>query len=66
MEYLVYAIVGIGLGASATSIITRKSKRVQNAKDILEAKKEWIRMVSSVNINSITTIITCITISKEK
>ena len=47
MEYLVYAIVGIGLGASATSIITRKSKRVQNAKDILEAKKEWIRMVSS-------------------
>ena len=47
MEYLVYVIVGIGLGASATSIITRNSKRVQNAKDILEAKKEWIRMVSS-------------------
>ena len=47
MEYLVYAIIGIGLGASATSIITRNSKRVQNAQDDLEAKKEWVRMVST-------------------
>lgn len=47
MEYLVYAIIGIGLGISASSIITRNSKRVQNAQDTLEAKKEWVRMVST-------------------
>jgi hypothetical protein len=47
MEYLVYAIIGIGLGVSASSIVTRNSKRVQNAKDDLDAKKEWVRMVSS-------------------
>ena len=47
MEYLVYAIIGIGLGLSTSSIITRGSKRVQNAQDDLEAKKEWVRMVST-------------------
>jgi hypothetical protein len=47
MEYIVYAIIGIGLGLSASSIVTRNSNRVQNAQDDLEAKKEWIRMISS-------------------
>jgi hypothetical protein len=47
MEYLVYAIIGIGLGVSTSSIVTRNSKRVQNAQDDLAAKKEWVRMVSS-------------------
>lgn len=47
MEYIVYAIIGIGLGLSTSSIVTRNSIRVQNARDDLEAKKEWIRMVSS-------------------
>lgn len=49
MDYLVYAIIGIGLGASATSIITRNSKRVQNARDDLEAKKAWVTLVSNRN-----------------
>jgi hypothetical protein len=47
MEYFVYAIIGIGLGLSTSSIITRNSTRVQNAQDDLEAKKEWVRMVST-------------------
>jgi hypothetical protein len=47
MWYIAYIIIGIGLGFSATSIISKNSKKVQNAKDILEAKKEWVRMVSS-------------------
>jgi len=47
MGYIVYVIIGIGLGLSATSIVTRNSKRVQNARDDLEAKKEWIRMIST-------------------
>jgi hypothetical protein len=47
MEYFVYAIIGIGLGLSTSSIITRNSTRVQNARDDLEAKKEWVRMVST-------------------
>ena len=47
MEYIVYVIIGIGLGLSATSIITRNSTRVQHAQDDLAAKKEWIRMISS-------------------
>ena len=47
MEYLVYAIIGIGLGLSTSSIVTRSSKRVQNAQDDLEAKKEWVRMIST-------------------
>jgi len=47
MEYVAYAIIGIGLGVSTSSIITRNSKRVQNAIDNLEAKKEWVRMVSN-------------------
>jgi hypothetical protein len=44
--YIAFLIVGIGLGLSTSSIITRNSKRVQNARDDLEAKKEWVRMVS--------------------
>jgi hypothetical protein len=47
MWYIAYMIIGIGLGFSATSIINKNSKKVQNAKDDLEAKKEWVRMVSS-------------------
>ena len=47
MWYIAYIIIGIGLGLSATSIISKNSKKVQNAKDDLEAKKEWVRMVSS-------------------
>jgi precorrin-3B methylase len=49
MEYLVYAIIGIGLGLSTSSIITRNSKRVQNAQDDLEAKKAWVTLVSNRN-----------------
>ena len=49
MEYLVYAIIGIGLGVSTSSIITRNSKRVQNARDDLEAKKAWVTLVSNRN-----------------
>ena len=49
MEYLVYAIIGIGLGISASSIITRNSKRVQNARDDLDAKKAWVTLVSNRN-----------------
>ena len=44
--YIVYLIIGLGLGVSFTSVIKRNSTRVQNAKDTLEAKKEWVRMVS--------------------
>lgn len=47
MEYIVYVIIGIGLGLSASSIVTRGSKRVEHAQDDLEAKKEWVRMVST-------------------
>jgi hypothetical protein len=47
MWYMAYIIIGIGLGLSASSIITKNSKKVQNAIDDLEAKKEWVRMVSS-------------------
>jgi hypothetical protein len=46
MVYGVYLIIGIGIGLSFTSIIKSNSTKVQNAKDNLEAKKEWIRMVS--------------------
>jgi len=47
MWYIAYIIIGIGLGLSATSIINKNSKKVQNAIDDLEAKKEWVQMVSS-------------------
>ena len=47
MEYIAYIIIGIGVGLSATSILTRDSNRVQHAQDDLAAKKEWIRMISS-------------------
>ena len=49
MEYIAYAIIGIGLGVSASSIITRNSIQVQNAKDDLEAKKAWVKLVSDRN-----------------
>ena len=45
--YIAYIIIGIGLGVSTASILSKNSKRVQNAQDILEAKKEWVRMVST-------------------
>jgi hypothetical protein len=47
MWYTAYIIVGIGLGVTATSIIKSNGTKVQNAKDELEAKKEWIKMLSS-------------------
>jgi len=47
MWYIAYIIIGIGLGLSATSIINKNSKKVQNAKDDLEAKKAWVQLVSS-------------------
>jgi hypothetical protein len=47
MWYIAYIIIGIGMGLSATSIINKNSKKVQNAIDNLEAKKEWVRIVSS-------------------
>jgi hypothetical protein len=47
--YIVYLIIGIGLGLSTSSIITRNSTRVQNAKDNLEAKKAWVKLVSDQN-----------------
>lgn len=47
--YMVYIIIGLGLGAAASSIITRGSIRVQNAKDTLEAKKAWIKLLSDRN-----------------
>jgi hypothetical protein len=47
--YIVYLIIGIGLGLSASSIITRGSVRVQNAKDNLEAKKAWVKLLSDRN-----------------
>lgn len=46
---MVYIIIGLGLGAAASSIITRGSIRVQNAKDTLEAKKAWIKLLSDRN-----------------
>ena len=49
MEYFVYAIIGIGLGLSTSSIITRNSTRVQNARDDLEAKKAWVTLISNRN-----------------
>jgi hypothetical protein len=49
MEYIAYAIIGIGLGLSTSSIITRNSTRVQNARDDLEAKKAWVTLVSNRN-----------------
>ena len=48
MEYVAYyVLVGIGAGLSMSSIITKNSTKLQNAKDNLEAKKEWLRMLSS-------------------
>lgn len=47
MDYISYIIIGIGFGLSTTSIIKSNNSKVQNAKDNLEAKKEWIRMISS-------------------
>jgi hypothetical protein len=49
MEYGIYIIIGIGMGLSMTNIMTSKNTKVQNAKDNLEAKKEWLRMLSSQN-----------------
>jgi hypothetical protein len=45
--YIAFLIVGLGLGLSSSSIISSGSIKVQNAKDDLEAKKEWCRMISS-------------------
>jgi hypothetical protein len=47
MWYIAYIIVGIGLGVTATSIIKSNGTKTQNAKDDLEAKKEWCRMISN-------------------
>jgi len=50
--YMVYIIIGLGLGAAASSIITRGSIRVQNAKDTLEAKKAWVKMLAEKNLGA--------------
>lgn len=47
--YIAFLIVGIGLGLSTSSIVTRNSKKVQNAKDNFEAKKAWVKLVSDQN-----------------
>jgi len=47
--YIVYVIIGIGLGLATTSIIKSNSTKVQNAKDNLEAKKAWVTLVSNQN-----------------
>jgi hypothetical protein len=47
--YIVYLIIGIGLGLSTSSIVTRNSKKVQNAKDDLEAKKTWVKLLADRN-----------------
>ena len=47
--YIVYIIIGIGLGLSTSSIIASNSTKVQNAKDNLEAKKAWITMLANQN-----------------
>ena len=47
--YMVYIIIGLRLGAAASSILTRGSTRVQNAKDVLEAKKAWAKMLADQN-----------------
>ena len=47
--YMVYIIIGLGLGASASSIITSNGTKVQNAKDVLEAKKAWAKMLADQN-----------------
>ena len=47
--YIAFLIVGIGLGLSTSSIVTRNSKKVQNAKDNLEAQKAWVKLVSDQN-----------------
>jgi Na+-driven multidrug efflux pump len=51
--YMVYIIIGLGLGAAASSIITKGSIRVQNAKDTLEAKKAWVKLISDQNKNKV-------------
>lgn len=47
--YVVYLIIGIGLGLSMSSIVSRNSTKVQNAKDDLEAKKAWVALLSNRN-----------------
>ena len=47
MEYIFYIMIGIGLGLYVANIITFNGKRVEHARDDLEAKKEWIRMIST-------------------
>ena len=49
---MVYIIIGLGLGAAASSILTRGSIRVQNAKDTLEAKKAWAKMLAEQNLGA--------------
>ena len=47
--YIAFLIVGIGLGLSSSSIITSNGTKVQNAKDTLEAKKAWAKMLADQN-----------------
>lgn len=51
--YIAFLIVGIGLGLSSSSIITSNSTKVQNAKDTLEAKKAWAKMLADQNKNKV-------------
>jgi len=51
--YMVYIIIGLGLGVTASSIITSNGTKVQNAKDTLEAKKAWAKMLADQNKNKV-------------
>lgn len=45
MEYIAYLLLGIGIGMLMT--LRGNGDNLQNAKDELEAKKEWLKMISN-------------------
>jgi hypothetical protein len=51
--YVVFLIVGVGLGLSSSSIISRGGIKVQNAKDDLEAKKAWVKLLADQHKNKV-------------
>ena len=46
MEYIAYLMIGFGIGLMMTLTMRKNGGQLQNAKDELEAKKAWIKMVS--------------------
>jgi hypothetical protein len=50
---IAFIIVGIGLGLSSSSIISRGGIKVQNAKDDLEAKKAWAKLLADQHKNKV-------------